>query len=240
MLNSYCYHLTPCHDGNATNSFLFTGEQRDEETQDYYLRARYYSPNSSRFLGRDSYDGTANSPVTQNHYLYAGSNPMMYVDPSGHFFGGMMSLSSGMEIMGILAGGGAIISLGILNNNRSGYGGNIWLTVGIYNAQTFLRAELLPTFWLIGKVLTWQEVKLKNSRYDYNKPRCDRNPKREDYNSDCAYFAAIIKQTESCIRAYESWDNEYKPGEHADKIRKWYKRVKNYKRNYQRSCSGVR
>ena len=34
------------HDGNATNSFLFTGEQLDSETEDYYLRARYYSTNS--------------------------------------------------------------------------------------------------------------------------------------------------------------------------------------------------
>jgi hypothetical protein len=27
------------HDGDATNSFLFTGEQYDSETDNYYLRA---------------------------------------------------------------------------------------------------------------------------------------------------------------------------------------------------------
>ena len=92
LTDSYAY--TPYgelanHDGTSENSFLFTGEQLDSETEDYYLRARYYSPNFSRFLSRDSYDGTMNSPVTQNHYLYAGANPSMFVDPSGKMFIGI-------------------------------------------------------------------------------------------------------------------------------------------------------
>jgi len=40
---------------------------------------------------------------SQNHYLYAGGNPVMYVDPSGHFFGGMMSV--GMSLMSTVASG---------------------------------------------------------------------------------------------------------------------------------------
>jgi hypothetical protein len=38
----------------------------------------------ARFLTRDSYDGKILDPISQNHYLYAGGNPVMYVDPSGH------------------------------------------------------------------------------------------------------------------------------------------------------------
>ena len=38
----------------------------------------------SRFTQRDTYDGTAGNPITQNHYLYGAANPMMFVDPSGH------------------------------------------------------------------------------------------------------------------------------------------------------------
>jgi len=72
------------HEGTSDNSFLFTGEQLDRETQDYYLRARYYNPSSSRFINRDTYDGTQANPVTQNHYLYANANPVMFVDPSGN------------------------------------------------------------------------------------------------------------------------------------------------------------
>jgi len=87
--------------GSSENSFLFTGEQLDKESENYYLRARYYSPTSSRFLTRDTYDGTAGNPITQNHYLYGNANPMMYVDPSGRM--SMMSLTSSIGIMGALA-----------------------------------------------------------------------------------------------------------------------------------------
>jgi RHS repeat-associated protein len=86
------------HEGTSENGFLFTGEQFDSETQDYYLRARYYHPASTRFLSRDTYDGKLIDPLSQNHYLYAGGNPVMYMDPSGHFFGigGMTSMLSMM------------------------------------------------------------------------------------------------------------------------------------------------
>jgi hypothetical protein len=34
-------------------------------------------------LNRDTYDGTIAEPITQNHYAYANSNPVMFRDPSG-------------------------------------------------------------------------------------------------------------------------------------------------------------
>lgn len=41
-----------------------------------YLRARYYDPQTGRFLSRD--------PLPGGHpYAYAGNNPVRYVDPSG-------------------------------------------------------------------------------------------------------------------------------------------------------------
>ena len=234
LTDSYAY--TPygelaSHDGTSENSFLFTGEQRDAETDNYYLRARYYSPSTTRFLSRDTYDGKLIDPISQNHYLYAGGNPVMYVDPSGHM--SMMSMSNAIAITGILA---ATVSYSIWATSRGDCDRNIWLTVGIYNAQTFLRAELLPTFWLISEALTWQEEKLKNSRYNLHKPRCDRPPREEDYNNKCAYYAALIAHAESCIRAFESWDKAYKPGEHATKIQQFKNTAKNNKKNYKRSC----
>jgi RHS repeat-associated protein len=105
LTDSYTY--TPygkliSHDGDATNSFLFTGEQYDSEIKSYYLRARYYNPNIARFLSRDTYDGTQADPLSQNHYLYAGGNPVIYVDPSGHE--NMMTLSHSIYIRGTFAG----------------------------------------------------------------------------------------------------------------------------------------
>jgi len=88
------------HNGTSSNSFLFTGEQLDQETDNYYLRARYYSPNFTRFLSRDSYDGTIGSPITQNHYLYANANPLTYTDPSGHMATLMEAISAmNMRVM---------------------------------------------------------------------------------------------------------------------------------------------
>ncbi len=81
------------HSGSSDNPFLFTGEQYDPEAGLYYLRARYYSPELARFLSRDTYEGTLTDPLSQNPYLYARGNPAVYVDPSGHFFGGFIGLS---------------------------------------------------------------------------------------------------------------------------------------------------
>ena len=115
LTDSYSY--TPygtlsSHEGTSENSFLFTGEQLDSETGNYYLRARYYDPAISRFLSRDTYDGKLNDPLSQNHYLYAGGNPVMYVDPSGHFFGGFAGSLGLMTSISSLATSG-LISLGV-------------------------------------------------------------------------------------------------------------------------------
>ncbi len=219
------------HTGSSDTPFLFTGEQYDPEAGLYYLRARYYSPELSRFLTRDTYEGTLADPLSQNPYLYARGNPVLYVDPSGRCFS-VGGLSNSMAVMGILAGG-TITSLSILNNNRGRYGGNVWATIGIYDIQSFLRAELLPSVWLIGEALTWQQEKLKNSRYRKHKNRCDRPPKKEDYSNDCAYYAALISHAESCVRAYESWDKAYNPGRHAKKIQQFKNTIKKF---YKRSC----
>ena len=51
----------------------------------------------ARFLSRDSYNGNPADPLSQNHYLYASGNPVIYVDPSGHFFvSGLIAFSLGV------------------------------------------------------------------------------------------------------------------------------------------------
>ena len=62
--------------GSSSNHWLFTGEQRDSESNFYYLRARYYDPAIGRFLGRD--------PLGEgNGYSYVSNNPVNLTDPSG-------------------------------------------------------------------------------------------------------------------------------------------------------------
>jgi len=45
--------------------------------------ARYYNPNTGRFLSRDPEDGVAHDPKTLHKYLYAGGDPVNKVDPLG-------------------------------------------------------------------------------------------------------------------------------------------------------------
>ncbi len=67
----------------STSPYQYTGENLDSETGLVYLRARYYDPATGRFISRDPVRGVLDNPLTQNPYIYAGDNPMMYSDPSG-------------------------------------------------------------------------------------------------------------------------------------------------------------
>ncbi len=67
------------HKENIANRILYTGQQYDQETGQYYLRARYYNPAVGRFLQEDTYRGDG-----LNLYAYCANNPVMYYDPSGH------------------------------------------------------------------------------------------------------------------------------------------------------------
>ncbi|MDQ7085903.1 MAG: RHS repeat-associated core domain-containing protein [Sulfurovum sp.] len=87
-------------EGNTTNHYKFTGEQLDEETQNYYLRSRYFSPLRGGFTQQDSYMGNSQDPITLHKYLYANGNPVMNIDPSGYF--SMMSVSGAMGIQNTL------------------------------------------------------------------------------------------------------------------------------------------
>ena len=64
---------------NIENRILYTGQQYDQETGQYYLRARFYNPVIGRFTQEDTYRGDG-----LNLYAYCANNPVVYYDPSGH------------------------------------------------------------------------------------------------------------------------------------------------------------
>ena len=43
--------------GTTPNNYLYRGEQYDSDLALYYLRARYYNPQTGRFMSRDPEDG---------------------------------------------------------------------------------------------------------------------------------------------------------------------------------------
>ena len=61
------------------NRIRYTGQQYDDVTGQYYLRARYYNPVAGRFMQEDVYQGDG-----LNLYAYCGNNPVVYYDPSGY------------------------------------------------------------------------------------------------------------------------------------------------------------
>ena len=63
--------------GGVTTDETFTSYTRDIETGLYYAQHRYYDPSLGRFLSPDpAKDG-------ENWYVYAGNNPLRFVDPTG-------------------------------------------------------------------------------------------------------------------------------------------------------------
>lgn len=66
------------------NPYQYNGKYVDDETDLYYLNARYYNPEIGRFIQEDTYHGNTKNISTLNLYNYCGSNPVAYEDPSGH------------------------------------------------------------------------------------------------------------------------------------------------------------
>ena len=80
--NSYQYDVfgIPLETTEQLNNRIrYTGQQYDDVTGQYYLRARYYNPVAGRFMQEDVYQGDG-----LNLYAYCGNNPVVYDDPSGY------------------------------------------------------------------------------------------------------------------------------------------------------------
>jgi RHS repeat-associated protein len=62
----------------------FISKERDTETGLDYFGSRYYSSNLGRFTSPDSVAGSIVVPQTLNLYTYVQSNPLKFIDPTGH------------------------------------------------------------------------------------------------------------------------------------------------------------
>ncbi|HEY9420883.1 MAG TPA: RHS repeat-associated core domain-containing protein, partial [Thermoanaerobaculia bacterium] len=89
------YGATAASGDPSSNPFQYTGRENDG-TGLYYYRARYQNPTLGRFIGEDpiGFGGGINK------YIYALSNPINYIDPTG--------LTSIWEILGQIGSVGPI------------------------------------------------------------------------------------------------------------------------------------
>jgi RHS repeat-associated protein len=69
--------------GTSYNPYRFTGQQWDEDSGLYYLRARYYEPSTGRFTQRDPIFIIAERLQIFNRYAYVNNSPTVYTDPYG-------------------------------------------------------------------------------------------------------------------------------------------------------------
>ena len=88
--NQVSYKLDPWghirdQQGTSINRQVFTGQEHDENTGLIYFGARYYDPDTGRFITQDPYLGEPGTPPSLHRYLYAYANPTIYVDLYGYF-----------------------------------------------------------------------------------------------------------------------------------------------------------
>jgi RHS repeat-associated protein len=70
--------------GTSVNRQIFTGQEHDLQTGLIYFGARYYDPDIARFITQDPYLGDNTTPPSLHRYLYAYSNPTVYIDLTGY------------------------------------------------------------------------------------------------------------------------------------------------------------
>jgi RHS repeat-associated protein len=83
--SDYCPFGRECYvvAESSGNTYKFTGKERDAETGNDYLEARFNSSMLGRFMSPDPLGGHQEDPQTLNKYVYVRNNPLSLTDPTG-------------------------------------------------------------------------------------------------------------------------------------------------------------
>ena len=164
--------------GESDNPFLYCGEYFDAETQTYYLRARYYNPANGRFTQQDAWAFMdASDPLSLNLYAYCCNNPVMYVDPSGHW----IHLAIGAAIGGLVAATVSVV--GQLIENKGDFSkidGVKVLTATVAGAVSGLVAS--TGVGLVGQIVINAGLSAANSFADQTYEIYSDDYTRDEYN----------------------------------------------------------
>jgi RHS repeat-associated protein len=67
----------------SRNRIGFTGHLWDRETDLFYAKARFYDPQSARFITQDGHTEEIDTPPSLHRYVYAINRPTTWTDPTG-------------------------------------------------------------------------------------------------------------------------------------------------------------
>ncbi len=80
------YGETWFSEGNTSHAPKYNSQELDRETGLYFYNARHYDPGLARFVSPDSVIDGEYTSAGWNRYMYCHGNPVLYRDPTGHFF----------------------------------------------------------------------------------------------------------------------------------------------------------
>ena len=77
------------------NPFRYRGYYYDTTSGFYYLKSRFYDPETGRFLSPDSVEHLDHETIGGlNLYAYCNNNPVMYSDPEGHSWDDFLNIAT--------------------------------------------------------------------------------------------------------------------------------------------------
>ncbi|WP_028316486.1 RHS repeat-associated core domain-containing protein [Desulfatibacillum aliphaticivorans] len=83
--------------------YKYTDQELDASTGLYNYDARHYDPAIGRFISPDSLIPNVYDPQQLNPYAYCRNNPLIYIDPTGHWAGAVAGAAIG-AVSGAVAG----------------------------------------------------------------------------------------------------------------------------------------
>ena len=115
--------------GNSTLAqwckIRYRGYYFDAETGFYWVQTRYYNPDWCRWISPDNVGYLdPETPHGINLYIYCGSDPINYVDPSGHL--GVFLTALVATLAGALIGGGVEIVRQAYNEGNWNWNAKTW------------------------------------------------------------------------------------------------------------------
>ncbi len=121
VLNSAGTVITDTQHIGHKNPFRYRGYYYDTETGLYYLKSRYYDPETCRFINMDSVEYADPTYLHGlNLYAYCNNNPIMYVDPNGNF--ALFTLIVGSLIGAAVSFGASVLSQSLTGDKQINWG----------------------------------------------------------------------------------------------------------------------